>query len=295
MRACLGNPFEATDRKVQQLFLALRARLVFCLKQAPENYWIVSSMSERLASNLDRGNSDVSKDSFSRINSELLNVVVVRVRRGLQIGLCICVFVATFWVGWIGGSTATRLFNQSNSDLIANLDFRTVVEQIISAESNGDANKKNRRSSATGPAQFLDETWLEMMATHRPDLVEGHTRMELLELRRDQELSREITTRLVERNAKILSKRSLPVTPGTLYLAHFAGPAGAVAVLSVPENEHAASIMASADATRRTTPEKIILANPFIGDFTVADLKRWADRKMQGSKSVLANASTSVH
>jgi len=231
----------------------------------------------------------------SRIKSTLSNLVAVHLWRGLRIGFCICTFLATFWVGWIGGSTATRLSNQSTSDLTASLDFGAVVEQIINAESNGNAGKKNKRSSATGAAQFLEEIWLEMMATHRPDLVEGHTRTELLELRHDQELSREITTRLVERNAKILSQRSLPVTPGTLYLAHFAGPAGAVAVLSVPENEHAASIMASADATGRTTPEKIMFANPFIGDFTVADLKRWADRKMQGSRTFLANASSLIH
>jgi hypothetical protein len=139
------------------------------------------------------------------------------------------------------------------------------------------------RSSATGPGQFLDETWLEMIASYRPALVVGHSQKEVLKLRRDPELAREITTRLVQRNAKILSKRSLPVTPGTLYLAHFAGAAGAIAILSVPEGEHAASIMARADATGHMTREKIVFANPFLADFTVADLKRWADFKMKSS------------
>jgi hypothetical protein len=237
----------------------------------------------------------IPKGAYPRNRASALNLIEVRMGRILCIGLSMCAFVATFWVGWMGGSIATRLLNQSNSGLSANLDFAAVVEQIINAESNSDANKRSRRSSASGPAQFLDETWLEMIAIYRPDLVEGRTRMELLELRRDQQLSREITTQLVERNAKILSRRSLPITPGTLYLAHFAGSAGAVAVLSVPEDEHAASIMASADATGRTTPEKIVLANPFMGDFTVADLKRWADRKMQRSTPIVANTSPSLH
>ena len=108
---------------------------------------------------------------------------------------------------------------------------------------------------------------------HRPDLVEGRSERDILELRRDPELVREITTRFVEQNAAMLSKRGLPVTPGTLYLAHFAGAAGAVAILSVPENADAASLMASADATGRMTRDKIVGANPFLGDFTVADLK----------------------
>jgi hypothetical protein len=80
----------------------------------------------------------------------------------------------------------------------------------------------------------------------------------------------------------MLRQRGLPVTAGTVYLAHFAGGAGAVAILSAPENADAALVMASADATGRTKREKIIEANPFLEHFTVADLKIWADRKMRG-------------
>jgi hypothetical protein len=76
-------------------------------------------------------------------------------------------------------------------------------------------------------------------------------------------------------------KRGLPVTPGTLYLAHFAGAAGAIAILSALEEADAASIMASADATGRTKRERLVKANPF----TVADLKSWADRKMRIRRS----------
>ena len=75
--------------------------------------------------------------------------------------------------------------------------------------------------------------------------------------------------------------RGLPVTPGTLYLAHFAGSAGAVAILSADEQADAASTMASADASGRTTRENLVRANPFLERLTVADLKTWADRKMR--------------
>jgi hypothetical protein len=53
-----------------------------------------------------------------------------------------------------------------------------------------------------------------------------------------------------------------------------------VAILSVSEDADAASLMASADATGRTTREKLINANPFLKALTVGDLKNWADRKM---------------
>jgi hypothetical protein len=155
-----------------------------------------------------------------------------------------------------------------------------VVEQIIGVESDGDPNAKNKRSSATGLGQFLDETWLDMISAHRPDLAK-RSQAEILELRRDAKIAREIMARLTERNAEVLSKRGLPVTPGTLYLAHFAGGGGAVAILSAMENADAALVMASADATGRTKREKIIKANPFLEGFTVADLRNWADRKMR--------------
>jgi hypothetical protein len=159
--------------------------------------------------------------------------------------------------------------------------IHAVVEQIIGVESNGDPNAKSKRSSATGLGQFLDETWLYMISAHRPDLANGRSQPEILDLRRDANIAREITARFTERNAELLRKRGLPVTPGTLYLAHFAGGAGAVAILSATEDADAAFIMASADATGRTKREKIIKANPFLEGFTVADLRNWADRKMR--------------
>jgi hypothetical protein len=159
--------------------------------------------------------------------------------------------------------------------------IQAVVEQIISVESDGDPNAKNKRSSATGLGQFLNETWLYMISAHRPDLAKGRSQAEVLELRRDAKIAREITARFTERNAELLGKRGLPVTPGTLYLAHFAGGAGAVAILSAAENADAALVMASADATGRTNRERIIKANPFLEGFTVADLRNWADRKMR--------------
>ena len=80
----------------------------------------------------------------------------------------------------------------------------------------------------------------------------------------------------------MLRQRGLPVSAGTIYLAHFAGAAGAVAILSASDSADAALVLAGADATGRTKRELLIKANPFLGHFTVGDLKVWADRKMRG-------------
>jgi hypothetical protein len=198
-------------------------------------------------------------------------------RRLIIIGMSL----SAFSLVWLGGHDAYWPPDSQREAPIAGPAIDTVVEQIIGVESNGDPNVKNKRSSATGLGQFLNETWLDLIRAHRPDLARGRGEDEILELRRDAKVAGEITTRFTERNAAMLRRRGLPVTPGTLYLAHFAGGAGAVAILSALEDADAAMVMANADATGRTKREKIVKANPFLERFTVADLKSWADRKMR--------------
>jgi hypothetical protein len=190
------------------------------------------------------------------------------------------VFLTAFGFGWLGGYDVYWP-PDSQREEAAGPTIDAVVERIIGIESHGDPNAKNKRSSATGLGQFLDETWLDMIRAHRPDLAKGRSQDEILELRRDAKVAREITARFTQRNVEMLRKRGLPVTPGTLYLAHFAGGAGALAILSAMENADAALVMATADATGRTKRENIIRANPFLERFTVADLRNWADRKMR--------------
>jgi hypothetical protein len=175
--------------------------------------------------------------------------------------------------------TACWLPLPHESGISGQLAADVVARRIVTAESGGDANARNARSSATGAGQFLDGTWLDMIRAYRPDLS-TRAEAEILDLRYDPAISREMVARFAEKNAETLVGRCLPITPGTLYLAHFAGGAGAVAVLSAPDAADAAAIMAEADSTGRTTREMLVSANPFLKDYSVADLKRWADRKM---------------
>ena len=156
-----------------------------------------------------------------------------------------------------------------------------VVERIIRTESNGNTKAKNPRSTATGSGQFIEQTWLEMIQKHRQDLATGRSRDDVLALRGDPMVTREIVTRMVQNNARTLKKRGLPVTPGTLYLAHFAGTSGAVALLTSADELDAATLMASADSTGKSTREQLVKANPFLATFTVGDMKSWANRKMR--------------
>jgi hypothetical protein len=148
-----------------------------------------------------------------------------------------------------------------------------IIDSIIGAESGGDPNARNPNSSATGAGQFISSTWLDTIKTARPDLAEGKSDQELLALRTDPALSREMTEAYAARNGETLAKAGHPVTPGTTYLAHFAGPQGAVAVLGADPNAPVSSVLGRRE----------VEANPFLQKMTVGDLRAWADRKMGGA------------
>lgn len=197
--------------------------------------------------------------------------------RVLWLAVGISALVTAMGLGWLAKSNVQQYLDRQN-ELTGAAAIDAVVERIIEVESNGDTNATNSHSSATGLGQFLNDTSLELIRQYRPDLTQGRSESETLELRRQTKLARDITTRFVERNAAILRRRGFRVTAGAIYLANFAGPAGAVAILSASNNAEAA-----VDATGKTRREQLIKANPFLERFTVADLKLWAERKMAGS------------
>lgn len=158
---------------------------------------------------------------------------------------------------------------------------KRLADRIILGESQGDAKARNPHSSAAGLAQFVDGTWLDLVRRRRPDIAAGLSPKQILRLRADPQLARFMTDRYVEENALLLARRGLPATPGSLYLAHFAGPGGAAAILGAPENADAATVIANADRRAGVTREKILSGNPFLRNFTAKDLKEWAELKMQ--------------
>jgi hypothetical protein len=141
-------------------------------------------------------------------------------------------------------------------------------DSIISAESGGNPNATNPNSTATGPGQFLSSTWLDTLAKHRPD-IQG-TPEQLLALRNDPALSRDMTAAYASDNQGTLAKAGLPVTPGTTYLAHFAGPGGALKVLQADPGTPVESLLGA----------EAVAANPFLKGMTAQGLQAWAAKKM---------------
>ena len=146
-----------------------------------------------------------------------------------------------------------------------------IEDNIIGVESGGDPNARNPYSSAGGAGQFIDSTWLAMLAAHRPD-IKG-TPQELLALKNDPQLSREMTAAYAADNGKILQSAGYDANPGNTYLAHFAGPQGAVKVLSADPSTPVSQILGDA----------AVKSNKFLQGMTAGDLQAWAARKMGGA------------
>lgn len=146
------------------------------------------------------------------------------------------------------------------------------VGYILSRETNGDANAKNPRSSATGLGQFIDSTWLDVLSRNRPDIAAGRSPAELLALRSDPALSREMTGLYAAENNAKLARAGFPITPGNTYLAHFAGSDGAVKVLGAAPDTPVVNLLGA----------KAVAANPHLNGMTAADLVAWAGRGKGG-------------
>lgn len=163
-----------------------------------------------------------------------------------------------------------------------------IIDRIIHTESNGDPYARAKTSSAYGVAQFLesrpggDQTWLQLLQQHRPDLVQGRSLAEVNALRADPTLAREMLGHLVETNRGILEKNGIAATPGSIYLSHFLGPAGAVAVLKADPNTPVAEALAKAVGPGMA--RQMVEANgSVLGGRLAGSVTQWADRKMGGA------------
>lgn len=172
-----------------------------------------------------------------------------------------------------GPEARSRLGVGSSGDAID-----VVVNKIIGVESGGNPNARNPNSTAAGLGQFINSTWLATVRAHRPDIAAGKSAAEIIALKTNGPLAKEMTAALTRDNAEYLTNRGVQITPGNLYLAHFLGSAGAVQVLKADPNAPIGSIVG----------QDVVRANSFLAGKTVADTRAWSDKKMGGAGGEVA-------
>lgn len=171
---------------------------------------------------------------------------------------------------------AGALYEQQQLSSITS-NSSNVVDKIIGVESNGNPNAQPRDkngkllSSATGLGQFIESTWLKMFKQHFPDRAQGMTDKAILMLRTNADLSRQMVELYVRENATLLNKAGVAVNDASIYLAHFLGPGGAIAVLQAKVNTPVSELLGS---------DKINANKSILQGKTAGQVTAWATQKM---------------
>lgn len=148
------------------------------------------------------------------------------------------------------------------------------VSRIIQIESGGNPNAKAKTSSALGLGQFVKGTWLDLMRRKKPGLIQGKTDAQILAMRTNPELAREMVGILASENSAFLKSKGIEATPGNIYLAHFLGQGGAQKILGADPSTPVSSLLTkgAVDANASIMRGK-----------TAGDVAAWAKRKMAGA------------
>ena len=142
------------------------------------------------------------------------------------------------------------------------------VDKVVGAESSGNPNavpvdeNGKKKSSAVGLGQFIEGTWLRMFKQYFPDRAAGLSDAMILAMRKDGETSRAMVELYARENAKLLETAGVAVSDATLYLAHFLGPQGAIAVLTANANKPVEELLSA----NQINANKSVLAGKTAGD-----------------------------
>jgi len=169
-----------------------------------------------------------------------------------------------------GGAIRQAIFRAASG---TGVDFNYLYNQAR-VESSFDPNARARTSSATGLYQFIEQSWLGVVAKHgdahglgwataairqgtdgRYRVADPQTRAAILDLRRDPTTAAAMAAEFASDNRDTLESRlGRSVETVDLYLAHFLGAAGAVKFLrshdASPDTPAAAIFPAAARSNR---------------------------------------------
>ncbi len=152
------------------------------------------------------------------------------------------------------------------------------LDRLMIAESGGDDAAKNPRSTAVGPYQFIESTWLDLMRRHFAAETEKLTPPQVLALRQNRAVARRAAEIYSKENAATLASHGAKPTFTHLRLAFLLGPMGAVRVIKAEPDARVAVLLGPAVAR----------ANPFMYGLTAEGLVARAARDLKMRPSSLA-------
>jgi hypothetical protein len=152
---------------------------------------------------------------------------------------------------------------------------KRLLDRLMIVESGGRQFAKNPLSSALGPFQFVEGTFLEIMRRTKPALTAGKSDPEILRLRADPEISRGAALIYIRESAKSFAARNVAANSTNLRLAFFLGQTGALRVLSANPDKPVSSILSAST----------LAANPWLGGLSAGQLIRWSSRQVNAGEA----------
>lgn len=148
------------------------------------------------------------------------------------------------------------------------------LDRLMLAESGGRDDARNPRSTAVGPFQFIESTFLEVCRRHLAAETAALSPMQILALRTNRPFARRAAEAYTRDNAAALASSGIAATSANLRLAFLLGAGGAVRVL---KSEPLTPLIAVVGAG-------VVQANPFMAGMAARDLVAWSGRNLQAQK-----------
>jgi hypothetical protein len=144
------------------------------------------------------------------------------------------------------------------------------LDRLMMAESGGRDTAANPRSTALGPFQFIEATFLDVARRHFTTETIKLSVAQVLALRTDRAFSRRAAEAYTRDNATTLAGSGVPPTFANLRLAFLLGAGGAIRVLQAGDKTPAIRIVGA----------QVVEANPFMAGMTASDLVAWSGRNL---------------
>jgi hypothetical protein len=158
------------------------------------------------------------------------------------------------------------------------MDMAAFLDRLMRAESGGKLTAKNSRSTALGPFQFIDGTFLSVARRHFATETAALTPAQVLALRTDMAFSRRAAEAYTHDNATSLTGAGQAATFQNLRLAYLLGPGGAIRILQADP----------AVPLPQLLPPSVLQANPFMVSLTAGGLVNRAAREVSVAPTSIA-------
>ena len=177
---------------------------------------------------------------------------------------------------WYKGLASNRDLAQGTPSAPMTSDLSKIAQMIRGHEGMG----KNPRSSALGPYQMIDSTFVNYFRKMYPEQARGKSNSEILSIRRSPAgiaVSEQIGPQIIRDNAKTLASRGFEPNARNIYLAHFFGPETATKVLSANP----------VTPIERIVGQEAVNANPFLRGRDAMGAIRFAEDAMAKQQRLL--------